>query len=488
MKHTSAASVVLLALGLFAVATPARAARPLTRPQVLLWDASSPMVLRRSLRAFADSAASGGTSDRLDAGEAFALLGSAYEREGQLDSAVACYRRAVGVRGDRPERLSLAEQLLARGTPDAIAEARHTIAADLQQAASETPAGAAQWFGRLAWAQAQSGQADSALALILDAAAPLGREPQWAKRFAAIAIAAGRQDLAWRMALPVAVRSRGTDASAMDLLRRSAATGGPSMNASGVVAREVARRDSNDTRLRMALGARKLLVRTADGFPLSVTFVPARSANRPRVVVLLAPASDTLAAFDSLAVQLARQGVAVAIVDPRGARGSVAAAASGTDAWLGRENAFLERTARDACETLAALVRLRLVDSRNAAVGATGTLAFAAAQAAAREPRFTALLLVAPAPAAVDRGLLRASLLASAVPLFLQVAPEELEASLFADRLAASLPMRQCRVADTNQRGHGAAIFRADRQAVGRLLMWWKDVPLRPATRPAARH
>ncbi|MEO5989357.1 MAG: hypothetical protein ABIU54_14935, partial [Candidatus Eisenbacteria bacterium] len=358
---------------------------------------------------------------------------------------------------------------------------------DLSQAAGESPIGAAQLFGRLAWAQGLSGQADSAVAIIVEGAAPLIRDPLWAKRFAGIAIAAGQQDLAWRIALPMAVRARGTDPVAMELLRRSAATGGPRMDPVGMVAREVAKRDSSEMRLRTALGARKLVVRTADGFPLAVTFVPARSPARPRVLLCLAQPSDTLAVFDSLAIQLARQGIAMAIVDPRGSRGSVAATAFGTDVWHGRERALLDRTARDASEALTALVRLRLVAPGPAWVGATGTLALAAVQATARDTRFAAVLLITPAPAAVDRGTLRATLEKSAVPVFIQVAPEEIEATMFADRLAASLPMKQSRVADTNQQGRGAAIFRADPKAVGRLLMWCKGVPPRTATRPSPR-
>ena len=86
-----------------------------------------------------------------------------------------------------------------------------------------------------------------------------------------------------------------------------------------------------------------------------------------------------------------------------------------------------------------------------------------------------------PAPRA-----LRASLARSQARLFVQVAPEDVETMLLADRLAESLPIQQTRVADTGQSGRSAAIFRADPKAVGRLLSWWKDVPLRrPATPPA---
>ncbi len=483
MKRVLRTLVVLIPLLLPA---QVHAARPLTRPQILLWDNGTPLELRRALRAYADSAASGEPQARLDAGEALNFLGSSYERDGLPDSAIVHYRRAVALRGDRQERLAFADLLLARGTPESVREARGVIADELGQALGEPPLPLAHLYARHAWALARGGQPDSALAAVTDGALPLSREPQWGKRFAAIALDAARGDLAWRLALPVAVRSRGTDGAAMDLLRRSVTTGGPTMYAAGVVTREVARRDTNDTRLRYALGARRLIVRTLDRFPLTVTFVPAVGAARPRLALLIAQPSDTLAAFDSLAVQLARAGVAVAILDPRGARGSVAAAATGTDASLGRERAWLERTARDARETLDALVRLRLVDPARAMVGATGSVVFAAARAAELDPRFAAVLFIAPAPAAVDRGALRASLARSQARLFVQVAPEDVETMLFADRLAESLPIQQTRVADTGQAGRSAAIFRADPKAVGRVLSWWKDVPLRrPATPPA---
>lgn len=464
----------------------AQAARPLTRPQILLWESAEPSGLRRALRLYADSAASGDPQARLDAGEALHLLGSSYERDGMADSALTAYRRAVALRGDRQERLALADLLLARGGAPLTREARGMISDELGQALGEPPHTLASLYARQAWALARVGQPDSALAAVTEMALPLAREPQWGKRFAGIALDAARADLAWRLALPVAVRARGTDPAAMELLRRAATTGGPTMDAPAVVAREVARRDTNDTRLRYALGARRMVVRTADRFPLSVTFVPAPGASRSRVALLIPQPSDTLAAFDSLTVQLARAGIAVAILDPRGARGSVAAAAPGTDAALGHERAWLERTARDARETLDALVRLRLVDPARALVGATGSVALAAARAAEQDPRFAAVLLIAPAPAAVDRGSLRASLLRSQARLFIQVAPEEVEAIVFADRLAELLPIQQTRVADTGQAGRSAAIFRADPKAVGRVLSWWKDVPLRrPATPPA---
>ena len=473
-------------LMLLLVPAQAQAARPLTRPQILLWEHTTPSELRHALRAYADSAADGAPQARLDAGEALAFLGSAYERDGMPDSAIIHYRRAVALRGDRLERLTLSDLLLTRGTPESVREARGLIADELSQALGEPALTLAHLYARLAWALARGGQPDSAFVMVTDWALPLAREPQWGKRFAGIALDAARADLAWQLALPAAVRSRGTDVTAMDLLRRSATTGGPTMNAVGVVAREVARRDTNDTRLMRALGARRIVIRTVDRFPLAVTFVPARGTSSPRLALLIAQPSDTLAAFDSLAVQLARAGVAVAVLDPRGARASVAAAAPGTDAALGHERAWLDRTARDARETLDALVRLRMVDPARALVGATGSVALAATRAAELDRRFAAVLLIAPAPATVDRGALRASLARSQARLFVQVAPEDVETMLFADRLAESLPIQQTRVADTGQSGRSAAIFRADPKAVGRLLSWWKDVPLRrPATPPA---
>lgn len=474
---------------LMVLLTPAlsQAARPLTRPQILVWDHAAPTELRRALRAYADSAAQGDSQARLDAGEALQFLGNSYERDGLPDSALVAYRRAVALRGNRQERLAYVDLLLTRGTAEAVREARGAMVDELSQALGEPPSVLAHLHARNAWVLARDGQPDSALSAVTDGALPLAREPQWAKRFARIALDAGREDLAWRIALPAAVRSRGTDTVAMELLRRSATTGGPTMDAPGVVAREVAKRDTNDTRLRFALGARRVIVRTADRFPLTVTFVPALATSRPRVALLIAQPGDTLAAFDSLVVQMARGGIAVAILDPRGARGSVAASAPGTDAALGHERAWLERTARDARETLDALVRLKLVAPSRAMIGATGAVALAAARAAELDARFAAVMLVAPAPAPVDRGALRAALARSQARLFVQVAPEDVETMLFADRLAESLPIQQTRVADTGLGGRGAAIFRADPKAVGRVLSWWKDVPLRRPAPPPAR-
>ncbi len=482
------ARFALLMLALLAMPSPAKGDRPLTRPQILLLEASSPQDLRRSLRAFADSAAGGDASVRIEAGEAALLLGNSYAREASLDSAVSCYRRAVALRGDRRERMALVDLLLTRGTPAAIAEARHTIHDDVEQAGGEPDFVAAQILSRLAWAQGLAGNADSAVAVVEEWLGLLSQDAAWAKRFALIAAEANRPDLVWRLALPVAVRSRGFDANAMRFLNGSADTGGPRMDEVDVVKKEVAKREVRQARLRGAMGARALTITSRDGFPLSVTFLPGLGASRPRVAVFIAQPSDTLALFDSLATQLSRQGIAVAILDPRGTRGSVSSTVPGMDVWANREHLFLTRTATDARETLDALVRGTLVDPRGALLGSTGDMALAAAQAVALDSRFTALLLVAPTPAPVERGTLRASLEKSAVPVFIQSAPEELEAGLFADRLAAALPMRQTRVADTGQAGYGAAVFRADPKAVGRLLSWWKALPTRrPATPPSPR-
>lgn len=477
--------MLLMMIGL----TPARsdAARPLTRPQVLLWEASTTAELRGQLRAFADSAMRGDAQARLDAGEALYFLAQSYDRDAQPDSAIDVYRRAVASRGDRAERLGLVDLLLARRGPEAAAEVRRLLADDLQQVGTESAWSAANLYARLAWVQSVAAQPESAATWITEWTGPLTRDAAWAKRLADIAAQANRPDLVWRLALPIAVRSHGLDPQAMRLLSGAAHAGATTMDAAAVVARESARRDSVSVHWRRAVGARSLTVRAADGFPLAVTFFPARAASRPRVALLIAQPSDTLALFDSLAVQLSRAGVAVAILDPRGSRGSVAASAPGPDVWTGQEARFLERTARDAKDALTALVNLRLVDARRALIGATGSLALAAAEMGCADPRVAGVLLITPAPAGVDRGRLRASLRASALPLFLQVAPEDVEATLLADRLAEWLPMKQTRVADTRQAGRSAAVFRGDAKAVGRLLTWWQDAPPRPPATPPSR-
>ncbi len=92
-------SFALLSLLLLVCAFPALAEPPATPARALLTLADTPASLRSQLLTYADSAVDAG--DHVGAGEALSYAGTSFQREGRLDSAIVCHRRALELLGTR---------------------------------------------------------------------------------------------------------------------------------------------------------------------------------------------------------------------------------------------------------------------------------------------------------------------------------------------------------------------------------------------------
>lgn len=200
------------------------------------------------------------------------------------------------------------------------------------------------------------------------------------------------------------------------------------------------------------------------------------------------PHAPAFADADSLLTELRRAGIAVALLDPRGSRGSASAASPWPHSWLGREDAFQRRLALDVSAAIAPALAATGADPARVCVITEGSCAMGAALAARGDSRIRALLLASAAPSGAERGWLRATLADAAVPVFFQQGPEDVTGNEVMDRIASLRPPRLVRIADSQSGGSGLALFRAGPATGQRFSDWvrgqWKA---RPATPPARR-
>src|SRR5437016_2126440 len=119
MKRPYAPALAALFLALPLVLRAAPTAAPVSVDQILM-QAPSPSDLRaRQLRNAIQAAA----RRPADAGESFYYRGLSFERDGLADSAIACYRRALALRGADEERLALVDVLTRLRDPASLSEA-----------------------------------------------------------------------------------------------------------------------------------------------------------------------------------------------------------------------------------------------------------------------------------------------------------------------------------------------------------------------------
>ena len=397
-------------------ATPAAAALPPTRPQVIMVQAHTLQELRAKLGGFADSAAALGPSGQLLAGEAAYWQGVSFERAGMLEPAIASYRRAFAIRANFEDRVSLIDALAHRGTrEDALEERQLAIEAVPEANAAGAGPGAA-LQARLAWALYSTGSRDSAL-LAAYAADAMHRYPEWAKRLAPIEIEHGAPERAWLGLRQHAFRARGQDAEAMALLDKARrALGISDSEYAAFVGHSVTHRAADDSAFAARTGSRIRVVPARDGFPLQAFVFPAAASPALAPVVLALAPDDTLAVADSIALQLARAGHAVALWAPRGSHGSRAPSCPGPDAWRWHQEELLARSADDAIAIAQQLAREGLLAKGPWIAGATGSLAGIAIEAARRDDEVAAIFLVAPQPSLVERGPLRTTVSAASPP------------------------------------------------------------------------
>jgi pimeloyl-ACP methyl ester carboxylesterase len=162
------------------------------------------------------------------------------------------------------------------------------------------------------------------------------------------------------------------------------------------------------------------------------------------------------------------------------------------DAWFDREALLQARVALDVRDAMRSVARTARVDTARYVVVGVGPTVTMAVEAALVDPRVKALLLVSPAPAPVDRGLVRASLARLHMPVFFQIGPERSTATYrITDVFYRAGNQPASRVVETRMGGTHLAQFQNDPELARRLLAWL-DVTLRPpvaprATRPAPR-
>jgi len=480
----------LLSLLLLVCALPALAAPPVTPARALLTLAATPASLRSQLLAYADSAAAG---DHPGAGEALSYAGSSFQREGRVDSAIVCHRRAFELLGSEESLLALVDQLLLRRGAGDAAEAIKLLTA--ARAASEWDAPPA-LVSRIAWAHFLQGKADTAAKLFGIVEDQLLPRHEWRFRMARVAFTLKDYRRTVDLLLPVAIRARGTDDEVIEMLERAGKETGLGPRLQATVLRGTSARDQLEIALASALGGRLLALTASDGFPLGGLLVPAarrgtatataRGAPALLAILLLAP-GDTTASGDSLALALRRHGITTLMLYPRGHGASVNPTCPSPEAWFDREAALQARIARDVRDAVRGVRLATTVDSTRYLVVGVGASATMAVEAATLDPRVKALLLVCPAPAPVDRGLTRARLAQLGLPVFFQIAPDDFDATYtITDVLYQAGDRSASRVVESRRGGGGLVQFRYDPALAARFLAWL-DATLRPAAPPPAK-
>ncbi|MGH7645598.1 MAG: hypothetical protein ACREMR_08425 [Gemmatimonadales bacterium] len=477
------ATLILLSSSLVA-GTPSLAERSPLNP--VLDAAAGGGELRPRLMAFADSVAA---ADAALASQAIAWAGLSFAREGEADSAVACYERALALDQREPRRVELATALLVRLSAGDAVRARDVLRPE-QPITPELPERyQAPVQGLFAWSHYLAGGADSAARLFAPIETWLSAHQEWRYRMACVAFE--RQDWIRVQVLltPLAVASRTFDSDVMDMLKRSASELGAERRLLPMLMHEINKRDLVEQELLTEMGARRVGFRGPDGFPLGGTVLAPPRASRPRAAVVLVVPGDTLALYDSLAVGLRGIGLAVILLDPRGSGRSVAPGCPLPDSWRGREARMQATVAGDVAAAAAALAREAGADSTQylvVGVGATGPIAV---QAARRDRRARLLMLVSPTASPPDRGAMRAAVAALKRPIYFQTGPEDFPTWDLIDALYAASDPRASRVADSDQPGTRANLFRRDPRIIERFRRWLSESwPRRAgprATRPS---
>jgi hypothetical protein len=178
----------------------------------------------------------------------------------------------------------------------------------------------------------------------------------------------------------------------------------------------------------------------------------------------------------------------VMLVEPRGSGRSVGPRCPLPDAWRGREAELQDRSADDPREAVRALAREVTIDTTRYLLVGVGATAPIAVEAARRDRRATALMLVSPDPAPVDRGPMRATLAALRPPVYYQTAPGDFTTWEVIDSLYRAGDQRRSRIAEAEGLGRYATLFRRDPKIMTRFKLWlaesWPRLPAPRATPP----
>ena len=109
-----------------------------------------------------------------------------------------------------------------------------------------------------------------------------------------------------------------------------------------------------------------------------------------------------------------------------------------------------------------------------------------AVDAASRDPRVRALMLISPDAAPTDRGIVRTKLARLGRPVFFQVPSFDVATMPFVQALYESTNQRVSRISDSELAGYGAQSFHYDASALPRLTRWLNEswtTPSRTAPR-----
>jgi dienelactone hydrolase len=345
-------------------------------------------------------------------------------------------------------------------------------------------------LGRLGWAHFLAGRTDTAATLLAQVRATLGREPEWRYRIGRVALELKEVRAGVEALVPNAVVARGSDKEVMDLLARAGRDAGRQGQIVNDVGKQIRLRELAERAMLAEWGATRGTFPARDGFLLGGVVVPAmRGGARPRSAVIVMAPEDSLPLYDSLAVSLARRGMAVMLLDPRGSGWSVGPSCPTPEAWAGDEHAMQKRVASDVRLALRALAQATRADTSRYLVVGAGTASAIAVEAAALDRRVAALLLVSPTPALVDEAEMLGRLERLQLPMFVQQAPEDpFSVNALSDALYQAGNRPASRVVDATSSGRGAAQFRNDPELVPRFVTWLGSaLPSRPTPRATPR-
>ena len=479
MRHAVALVGAFLSLALTAPAF----GQPSVSDDILFAD-STAAGLRSRLLVHADSIAA---KDGPEASRALAHRGLSFLRDGEPDSAVAMYQRAFELDHDR--RYEIADALMLRAAPGDAQRALEVLR-PLQSPMPELPDfGSATIQGMFAWAHYLAGRPDSAARFMDPVEKWLSVHSEWRYRLACVALARRDWPRVITLLTPLAVASRNTDIDVMDMLKAAAEELNLGRHVVPLMLQEIAKHDQIENELLAELGARRVSLAGSDGFPLGGVVLTPRAKPRPRAAVVLVEAGDTLAVYDSLAVGMRRMGYAVILLAPRGSWRSVASGCPLASSWRGREAEMQRRCAEDVRAAVAALARETGADTARYLLIGVGSTTPVAVEAARLDRRAGVLILATPAPSPVDRGRMRAGLAALRRPVYFQTGPADYTAWGVLDSLYRACDMRASRVADSDQRGSRATLFRADPRVFERLRLWleesWPRARAKHATPPS---
>ena len=471
--------VALLLWAVLAALPPAaHAGEPPSRASILMTACPSRASLRASLIAYADSIL---PAEPAIAGEAYFFAGQSYVRASLPDSAIACFERAVAARGEEEERFALADALLMRRGEGDI----ETVIALIESAPGQPTGGDPDpwtYRARLGWAELLAGETGRAHDLFLPLERVRDIGPVWGYRMARTCLEAGDPKRALAALMPLAIASREQDAEIMSLVGRAGQTFGDPRRVEDNIRRAIAAGDRLEGALTEALGGRRVRFKAEDDFALAGVVAPADKQLRRAAVVLRAP-GDTLESYDSLTVALGQAGWAVMLMEMRGSGWSAAPSCPFPDSWLRREDAMQTVSAGDVRDAFRALALAARIDTTRYLVAGVGATAPIAVEAAAADPRVSALLLLSPAPAWVERGTMRERIRRLRRPIYFSNAPEDFREFYVTDAFYQAGDRPRSRVAEVKAGGSGARPFRRDSAALMRLVAWLEETM--PARAPA---